>query len=137
MAGDKSANNREQEVSQISRGLKALAKELDITVIALSQLNRKLEDRPDKRPRLSDLRESGAIEQDADIVMFLHRPEVYGIETTENNISTKGLAELIIAKHRNGAIKDINLKFLSEYIEFVDSDLVMESNDFSDVFSSF
>jgi len=111
--------NREQEVSTISRGLKAIAKELNLPIIALSQLNRSVEMRSgDKRPQLSDLRESGAIEQDADIVMFIHRPEKMGImEDTEGN-STKGLAELIIAKHRNGAVTDVQLRFKEEFARF-------------------
>lgn len=111
--------NREQEVSTISRGLKALAKELDVPVIALSQLNRSVEMRSgDKRPQLSDLRESGAIEQDADIVIFIHRPEKYGITEDAEGNSTHGLAEIIIAKHRNGAITDVQLKFRNELAKF-------------------
>src|SRR5690606_12645235 len=88
-------------------------KELEIPVIALSQLSRAVESRPgnSKRPMLSDLRESGSIEQDADIVMFIHRPEYYGISETESGLPTEGLAELIVAKHRNGACDDIQLKF--------------------------
>lgn len=113
--------SREQEVSHISRGLKAIAKELDIPIIALSQLNRSVEMRSgDKRPQLSDLRESGAIEQDADIVIFIHRPEKYGLlEDAEGN-STKGKAEIIIAKHRNGAVCDVELKFVESMAKFVD-----------------
>lgn len=111
--------NREQEVSTISRGLKAIAKELDVPIIALSQLNRSVEMRSgDKRPQLSDLRESGAIEQDADIVCFIHRPEKYGITEDEEGNSTHGLAEIIIAKHRNGAVCDVQLKFRSELAKF-------------------
>lgn len=111
--------SREQEVSTISRSLKALAKELNIPVIALSQLNRSTETREDKRPVLSDLRESGAIEQDADIVCFIHRPEYYtksGEDASGNDI--RGLAELIIAKHRNGAVGDVKLRFVSKYARF-------------------
>lgn len=111
--------SREQEVSTISRSLKALAKELDIPIIALSQLNRSTESREDKRPVLSDLRESGAIEQDADIVCFIHRPEYYTKATEDgegNNI--KGLAYLIVAKHRSGAIGDVKLHFVSKYAKF-------------------
>lgn len=111
--------NREQEVSTISRGLKAIAKELDVPIIALSQLNRSVEMRSgDKRPQLSDLRESGAIEQDADIVCFIHRPEKYGITEDAEGRSTIGLAEIIIAKHRNGAVTDIQLKFRNELAKF-------------------
>jgi len=111
--------NREQEVSTISRGLKALAKELDVPIIALSQLNRSVEMRSgDKRPQLSDLRESGAIEQDADIVCFIHRPEKYGITEDAEGNSTIGLAEIIISKHRNGAVCDVQLKFRNELAKF-------------------
>lgn len=111
--------SREQEVSTISRSLKALAKELDIPIIALSQLNRSTENREDKRPVLSDLRESGAIEQDADIVCFIHRPEYYTkavVDGEGNNI--KGLAYLIVAKHRSGAVGDVKLHFVSKYAKF-------------------
>ncbi|MCF6365188.1 MAG: replicative DNA helicase [Bacteroidales bacterium] len=111
--------NREQEVSTISRGLKAIAKELNLPIIALSQLNRSVEMRSGmKRPQLSDLRESGAIEQDADIVMFIHRPEKMGLTEDEAGNSTKGLAEIIIAKHRNGAIADVQLRFREEFARF-------------------
>ncbi|MDR1406233.1 MAG: replicative DNA helicase [Prevotellaceae bacterium] len=103
---------REQEVSAISRSLKAISKELNVPIIALSQLNRSVETRGgNKRPQLSDLRESGAIEQDADVVLFIHRPEYYGMHENEEHVSTKGLAEIIISKHRNGATGEINLKF--------------------------
>jgi replicative DNA helicase len=113
--------NREQEVSTISRSLKALAKELDIPVIALSQLNRSVEMRGgSKRPQLSDLRESGAIEQDADIVIFIHRPEKYGFLEDEEGNSLVGLAEIIIAKHRNGALDDVQLRFKQDFAKFVD-----------------
>lgn len=111
--------SREQEVSTISRSLKALAKELNIPIIALSQLNRSTETRDDKRPVLSDLRESGAIEQDADIVCFIHRPEYYTKAPTDaegNDI--KGLAQLIVAKHRSGAVGDVKLRFVSKYAKF-------------------
>lgn len=115
--------SREQEVSTISRSLKGLAKELNIPIIALSQLNRGLENREGKRPMLSDLRESGAIEQDADIVCFIHRPEVYGImNDPETNAPLGGLAEVIIAKHRNGKTGSVWLKFKSDYARFQNQD---------------
>lgn len=122
--GTTSANgNREQEVAFISRTLKAIAKELNVPIIALSQLNRSTELRGgSKRPQLSDLRESGAIEQDADIVAFIHRPEYYKIFETEDGRSTAGLAEIIIAKHRNGAVTDVNLRFVQNQARFVDYD---------------
>ena len=110
---------REQEVSAISRSLKAVAKELNIPVIALSQLNRAGEVHgANKRPQLSHLRESGAIEQDADLVLFIHRPEYYGISADEAGNSTQGIAEIIIAKHRNGATDDIQLRFKREQAKF-------------------
>jgi len=115
------SGNREQEISTISRNLKALAKELDIPVIALSQLSRAVETRGgSKRPLLSDLRESGAIEQDADIVSFIYRPEYYKIEQWDDQEAgpTEGQAELIIAKHRNGSLKDIRLKFIGKFGKF-------------------
>ncbi len=115
-------NNREQEVSQISRGLKAIAKELNVPVIALSQLNRSVESRQDKRPQLSDLRESGAIEQDADIVTFIHRPEKYNITVDRDDKSLIGVAEIIIAKHRNGAVTDVNLRFIDYLAKFTEPD---------------
>lgn len=111
--------NREQEVSTISRSLKALAKELNIPILALSQLSRQNESREDKRPMLSDLRESGAIEQDADIVCFVHRPEYYTKSSEDaqgNNIV--GLTEFIIAKHRSGSTADIKLRFVHQYAKF-------------------
>lgn len=114
--------SREQEVSLISRSLKGLAKELDIPIIALSQLNRGAADRSisdGKRPQLSDLRESGAIEQDADMVCFIHRPEYYGIKTDSDGNSYEGIAEIIIAKHRNGAVGDVKLKFKNIYAKFI------------------
>ncbi len=113
--------SREQEVSMISRSLKGLAKELNIPIIALSQLNRGVEGRTGaegKRPQLSDLRESGAIEQDADMVCFIHRPEYYKILEDEKGNSLIGLAEIIIAKHRNGATADVLLRFKSEFARF-------------------
>jgi len=117
-AGKDFKGNREQEVSTISRKLKQLAKELNIPIIALSQLNRAVENRGDKRPQLSDLRESGAIEQDADMVIFLHRPEYYGILEDDKGNSTQGLAEIILAKYRNGATEIIKLKFIKRLIKF-------------------
>ena len=122
------AGNREQEISTISRNLKSLAKELDIPVIALSQLSRAVETRGGtKRPQLSDLRESGAIEQDADIVSFIYRPEYYGIEEwdDEEHSSSIGQAELIIAKHRNGGLDNIRMKFIANLGKFED----LQSND--------
>ncbi len=113
--------NREQEISTISRSLKSIAKELKIPVIALSQLSRAVETRGgDKRPQLSDLRESGAIEQDADMVMFIHRPEYYGFNQDAEGNNTAGLAEIIIAKHRNGAVGSVNLKFVDRLAKFMD-----------------
>lgn len=116
--------NREQEVSTISRSLKAIAKELDIPIIALSQLNRSVESRGgSKRPQLSDLRESGAIEQDADLVAFIHRPEYYGLNVDEDGAPTQGMAEIIVAKHRNGAVDTIKLRFRKEQARFLDYDI--------------
>lgn len=119
-AGSDNRGSREQEVSTISRSLKAVAKELDIPILALSQLNRSVESREGKRPQLSDLRESGAIEQDADIVTFIHRPEYYGIDEDESGNSLRGVAEIIIAKHRNGATGDVHLSFKKELAKFAD-----------------
>ena len=131
--------NREQEVSNISRSLKAVAKELNIPVIALSQLNRMVEGRTGgvkgKRPHLSDLRDSGAIEQDADIVAFIHRPEYYGFTQDEQNNSLEGVAEIIIAKHRNGALEDIQLTFKKDFAKFVDPATIL-SSDLTHVFQS-
>lgn len=118
--GGPNDKNREQEIAYISRGLKALAKELDVPVIALSQLSRAVEQRGgNKRPQLSDLRESGSIEQDADVVCFLYRPEYYGIQTDdETGQSTAGIAELIIGKQRNGPTGNIRMQFIKEYARF-------------------
>ena len=116
----KLAGNREQEISYISRSLKSLAKELDIPVIALAQLSRAVEQRQDKRPMLSDLRESGSIEQDADLVTFIYRPEYYGITQDEEGNDNEGLTEIIIRKHRNGSPGTVNLKFVKHYGKFTD-----------------
>ena len=117
--------NREQEISQISRSLKALAKELDIPIMAMSQLSRAVETRAgDKKPILSDLRESGAIEQDADIVLFIYRPEYYGLTEDENENSMAGLATISISKHRNGATGDIQLRFIRDFAKFADLDTI-------------
>ena len=119
--GGDGKGNREQEISTISRSLKALAKELNIPVVVLSQLNRSVESRPgSKRPVLSDLRESGAIEQDADIVLFIYRPEYYKIDQFEDGSPTQGKGEIIIAKHRNGALTDVRLRFVAQFARFED-----------------
>src|ERR1035437_1025836 len=124
-ASGMSFGSREQEVSIISRSLKGLAKELDIPIIALSQLNRGVEGRSGlegKRPQLSDLRESGAIEQDADMVCFIHRPEYYHLTEDAQGNSLIGIAEIIVAKHRNGATGDVQLKFKNTYAKFMNKD---------------
>jgi replicative DNA helicase len=114
------AESREREISMISHALKAVAKELQVPVMALSQLNRTLESRADKRPMLSDLRESGSIEQDADVVMFIHRPEYYKIATFEDGRSTENVAEVIVGKQRNGPTGDVRLFYQKELAAFHD-----------------
>ena len=121
--GDNQKGNREQEVSAISRSLKALAKELSVPVIALSQLSRAVETRGgNKKPQLSDLRESGSIEQDADMVAFIYRPEYYGIEEDEEGQSMKGVGELIVAKNRHGAQETIKMRWVAQYAKFENYD---------------
>lgn len=117
--GDNKGGNREQEISTISRSIKSIAKELNIPIIALSQLSRSVETRGgEKRPILSDLRESGAIEQDADIVCFIYRPEYYGMTVDEAGNSTEGIGEIIVAKHRNGALETVKLRFVGKFARF-------------------
>src|SRR5438874_13824903 len=116
MTSGSSAENRVQEVSQISRNLKVLARDLDVPIIALSQPCRAVEQRHDKRPILSDLRESGSIEQDADLVMFIYRDEYYNPEETDQ----QGLAEVNLAKHRNGPTDTIKPSFLKRFAKFAD-----------------
>jgi replicative DNA helicase len=116
MGGDTRTDNRVQEVSYISRNLKVLARELNVPVLAAAQLSRAVEQRTDKRPVLSDLRESGSIEQDADIVMFIYRPDQYEKDTVKQNV-----AEIIIAKHRNGPTGNVELVFMNHLAKFVDA----------------
>ena len=138
-APNEKRGNREQEISSISRALKGLAKELNVPVIALSQLSRAVETRGgNKRPQLSDLRESGAIEQDADIVTFIYRPDYYDMDEVE---TPKGLAEIIISKHRNGALGSVYLRFIKEHVKFVESGANLfndptESPGFTDPFNT-
>jgi len=118
---DGRGGNREQEIASISRALKGIAKELNVPVLALSQLSRSVETRGgEKRPQLSDLRESGSIEQDADMVIFLYRPEYYGLDQDAEGNSTQGVGEVIIAKHRNGSLETVQLKFIGKYTKFGD-----------------
>lgn len=128
MSGGDSKGNREQEISTISRSIKTIAKELNIPIIALSQLSRSVETRGgDKRPQLSDLRESGAIEQDADIVAFIYRPEYYGFNDDADGRSLRGVGEIMIAKHRNGSLENVQLKFVGQFAKF---DNIDEYQDF-------
>lgn len=126
---DNKNGNREQEISTISRQLKALSKELSIPILALAQLSRAVETRGGtKRPMLSDLRESGAIEQDADIVMFIYRPEYYGITEGDEKGPTAGMADVILAKHRSGSVGDVRLRFESKFAKFVNKDYGFDNN---------
>lgn len=141
MSGDTSKSgsggNREQEIASISRSLKNLAKELEVPVIALSQLSRAVETRGgDKRPQLSDLRESGSIEQDADMVMFLYRPEYYGITQDDNNMPTTNVGEVIIAKNRHGSLDTVQLKFIGKYTKFTDLDPNLGTATYGSTFGS-
>ena len=113
MTGRSGAESRQVEVSEISRNLKILARELDTPVVALAQLNRALEQRADKRPMLSDLRESGSLEQDADVVLFLYRDDVYNPDSAD-----RGTAEVLVAKHRNGPVGKVRLAWLDHYTKF-------------------
>jgi len=113
MRGSTNTDNRVNEISEISRGLKSIAKELNVPVVALSQLSRNLEQRPDKRPKMADLRESGAIERDADLIIFIYRDEVYHPDSDD-----KGTAEIILGKHRNGALANVRLTFIGQYTKF-------------------
>ena len=123
MSSGGKGGNREQEISTISRSIKEIAKELDIPIIALSQLSRNVETRGgDKRPMLSDLRDSGAIEQDADIVCFIYRPEYYGLTEWADGTPCNSQGEIIVAKHRNGSLKDVRLRFIGKYAKFANMD---------------
>ncbi|MCI0531665.1 MAG: DnaB-like helicase C-terminal domain-containing protein, partial [candidate division Zixibacteria bacterium] len=123
MQGPRNVESRQQEISAICQSLKSLAKELDIPVMAISQLSRKTEDRTDKKPQLADLRESGSIEQDADLVLLVYRPEFYEIQKFRDGSTTEGAAEIIIAKHRNGPTGDIKLAFVKDYARFENLEL--------------
>ena len=122
VGGSNGAGNREQEISTISRSIKSIAKELNIPIIALSQLSRAVETRGgSKKPMLSDLRESGAIEQDADMVMFIYRPSYYDLDQDEDgNVIPEDYAEVHIAKHRNGSLQTVPLKFIGKFTKFMD-----------------
>ncbi|MFY0626861.1 MAG: replicative DNA helicase [Reichenbachiella sp.] len=140
MSGDQSkggSGNREQEIASISRALKGIAKELNVPVIALSQLSRAVETRGgDKRPQLSDLRESGSIEQDADMVMFLYRPEYYGLTEDSDGFPAQGMGEVIIAKHRNGSLENVKLKFIGRFTKFADLDGSLVGGEYGGSFPS-
>jgi replicative DNA helicase len=128
MQGPKGSESRQQEIALISRSLKGLAKDLNVPVVACSQLSRAVETRGgERRPQLADLRESGAIEQDADLVIFIYRPELYGIKSVDfkkDKISTEGIAEIIVAKHRNGPTGSVLLSFVKQYARFENPELV-------------
>jgi len=137
MRSGRNINSREQEIAEISRGLKGLAKELDIPVIALSQLSRNVEGRGDKKPMLSDLRESGQIEQDADMVIFCYRPEYYGIQQYEVGSETfpsNGLFMLLVSKHRNGELGEIPLRFIHEQTKLTNHQFGFGNSEFSNTF---
>ena len=140
MTGDASrtgGGNREQEIASISRALKNIAKELEVPVIALSQLSRAVETRGgDKRPQLSDLRESGSIEQDADMVMFLYRPEYYGLTESEDGQPVQGIGEIIISKHRNGALDTVQLKFIGKFTKFTNLHEVSSGDNYGSALQS-
>ena len=126
------AGNREQEISMISRSIKEIAKEINVPIIALSQLSRSVETRGgDKRPMMSDLRESGAIEQDADMICFIYRPEYYGLMEDESGAPTAGVTEIIVAKHRNGGLDNVKLRFIPELTRFMDFD-AFDTMDYGD-----